>query len=250
MSYSYDSHFMAYADSSSRHSAQTVSKLLCGTLDLHSVLDVGCARGTWLGAWRENGIDDVFGVDGSYVDTATLVIPRERFMPSDLAQPFDLQRTFDLVQTLEVAEHIRADCAERFVDNLVRHSRGYVLFSAAPPGQGGEYHVNEQPYDYWREKFRSRGYEAYYFVRPTIAADKKISFWYRYNVLLFVRQDRAAGLPEAIKRTHIDGSRPVEDVSPFVFRARKAIVRLLPYTVQRWLAQVKARLEHQRARNA
>jgi hypothetical protein len=35
-----------------------------------------------------------------------------------------------------------------FVYCLARHARRFVLFSAAPPGQGGEFHVNERPFEY------------------------------------------------------------------------------------------------------
>ena len=45
--------------------------------------------------------------------------------------------------------------AERIVPLLreqTRHS-DIVLFSAAPPGQGGHGHVNERSYEYWRGEF-------------------------------------------------------------------------------------------------
>ena len=42
--------------------------------------------------------------------------------------------------------------ADVFVDSLCRHGE-LIIFSAAVPGQGGERHVNEQPLEYWREKF-------------------------------------------------------------------------------------------------
>jgi hypothetical protein len=34
-----------------------------------------------------------------------------------------------------------------------------VLFSAAPPGQGGEHHVNERTYEFWRGLFARHGYD-------------------------------------------------------------------------------------------
>ena len=240
--HSYDSKFMNYADRSSRHSARTLSALLRETIGIDSVLDIGCAKGTWLSAWREAGVQNILGVDGGYVDTEKLVIPRECFVAADLAQPIDLHRTFALVQTLEVAEHIPADAAEVFVDNLVRHSQGIILFSAAPPGQGGEFHVNEQPYDYWRAKFRARGFAAYDYLRPLIARDKAVSFWYRYNVLLFIRDDVGAKLPDSIRHTRVADSLAIADVSPILFRARKLLVRALPAAVHRGLARIKARM--------
>jgi hypothetical protein len=79
-----------------------------------------------------------------------------------------------LVQSLEVAEHLDAQAADEFVDNLVRHGR-LILFSAALPGQGGERHINEQPLDDWRSRFLARGYEAL----PRPVADEVARLRYR-----------------------------------------------------------------------
>lgn len=32
------------------------------------------------------------------------------------------------------------------------------VVSLAPPGQGGHYHVNCQPLEYWEEKFKGHGF--------------------------------------------------------------------------------------------
>jgi hypothetical protein len=74
-----------------------------------------------------------------------------------LRQPLELNRRFDLVWCFEVAEHIHPDYVETFLDSLVRHS-DTVAMSAAPPGQGGEGHCNEQAQSYWIAKLASRGY--------------------------------------------------------------------------------------------
>jgi hypothetical protein len=239
MQHQYDSSFLNYADRSSQHSARTISSLLRKTLKIGSVLDIGCAKGTWLGIWNEGGVADIQGIDGAYA-IGDLVIPPEKFLPKDLAKPIALQRTFDLVQSLEVAEHIPVPSAEQFVDNVVAHSAGVVLFSAAPPGQGGEFHVNEQPYDYWREKFQKRGFFAFDYVRPLIRDDRQVSFWYRFNTLLYVREDRIAQLPEAVRATRVADGVRIPDVSPAWFRARKFLVRLLPEAVRQKLAGLKA----------
>ncbi len=242
MAHIYDNHFQAYTDASSRHTAGRVAAFLRGPLALDSVLDVGCARGGWLAAWQQAGVATIQGVDGDYVDRSQLAIDQAAFRSADLATPLDLGRRFDLVQSLEVAEHIDGRYSELFVDNLVRHSNGLVLFSAAPPGQGGEFHVNEQPYGYWRGLFASHGYVAFDPVRPFLAGDQQVSFWYRYNILLYVHRDRIAALPPALAQTRIAENAPIPDISPLPFRLRKGVVRLLPYPVQQGLARMKARL--------
>lgn len=238
----YDSRFMDYAGVSSRHSAATVAALLRAALPIDSVLDVGCATGTWLAAWHAVGATDIQGIDGDYVDRERLMVAADRFCSADLSQAWVLNRRFDLVQSLEVAEHIPAERADCFVANLAAHSDGLILFSAAPPGQGGEYHVNEQPYDYWRDKFAGHGFRAFDYVRPRLASDSSISFWYRFNSLLYVRDDRIAGLPAAIAASRIPEHQRIPDMSPVLFRLRKWLVRSLPYETQQKLARLKARM--------
>jgi SAM-dependent methyltransferase len=238
----YDQKFIQYAATSSRYGASKVIPVVLAALDVRSVLDIGCAGGGWLSEWQQAGGADVFGVDGAYVDPADLEIERERFMPADLARPFDLGKTFDLVQSLEVAEHIDETASGVFVSNLVKHAGRFILFSAAVPGQGGEHHVNEQPYDYWRGRFAEAGFAAYDFVRPRIAADNGISFWYRYNIILFVRNEHTGGLDPAVTVTRVPDSEPIADISSAWFRLRKHIVKSLSAKNRDRLARLKARV--------
>ena len=57
-----------------------------------------------------------------------------------------------------MAEHLPARSADIFLDNLSWHAKKIIFFTAAEPGQGGIDHVNEQPNDYWIEKFNVRGF--------------------------------------------------------------------------------------------
>lgn len=241
MSHQYNTNFMSYTAQTSRFAAETVARLLRGWFPIRSVLDVGSAKGTWLAVWGGTGAEDIHGVDGDYVDRRSLVIPIERFSARDLSREFNLTQHFDLVQSLEVAEHIPEDSAEIFVDNLVRHATGLILFSAAPPGQGGEFHVNEQPYEYWRDKFSAREYVACDCLRPRLLENQKVSFWYRYNTLLYIHRNRLLGVPEDVRRTAVPDGAPIRDVSPAWFRLRKALVRHLPNATREWLARSKAR---------
>jgi SAM-dependent methyltransferase len=242
MQHTYDRSFMDYADASSRHSAVRVSRILNSVLSIQSVLDIGCAKGTWLAAWKQAGVAIIHGTDGGYVDQDELIIPKDAFTPADISGPLSLGRQFDLVQSLEVAEHIAESSSAQFVKNLVDHSDGLVLFSAAPPGQGGEFHINEKAYDYWRRKFVAHGFHAFDYVRPLIASDKSISFWYRYNMMLYVRRDRIEALPPEVAATRVEDSKSIRDIAPTAFRMRKALVRILPMAVRNALARSKARI--------
>ena len=205
----YDAAFMVYAVFSNTVSARAIIQILLKNLPIASVLDIGCATGTWLKEWKASGVADICGIDGDYVKRDQLQISPTEFVSRDLSLSFHLDRTFDLVQSLEVAEHLAAESAATFVESLTGHSSGVVLFSAAPPGQGGEFHINEKPFEYWRTLFRQRGFVPFDCIRPRIADRAEISFWYRYNVLLYVREDRMATLPRAVAATRLRDGEPV-----------------------------------------
>ncbi len=238
----YDQLFYRYQREGSLRSARRVLPLVHAELCAASVLDVGCGAGAWLCAHRELGCQDIVGVDGHYVDRSVLLFGQERFLPHDITQPIDLGRQFDLIQCLEVAEHIDPARSETLVDNLVRHGRR-VLFSAAVPGQGGEDHINEQPYGYWRDLFAARGYRLFDFVRPQIVPMADVEAWYRYNTLFFAHDAEIAGLAPAVSLTRVGDRDAIQDFAPLSYRLRKLLVRQLPHRAVSRLAVWK----HQRA---
>jgi SAM-dependent methyltransferase len=239
--YTYGDHFFATADRSAAESAEVIIGLLTGQVSVGSVLDLGCGRGMWLAKWRAHGAAEVVGVDGPYVDIEQLHIPRSDFVPLDLSAMLSLDRRFDLVQSLEVAEHLPEGVADRFVDNIVNHG-DLILFSAAIPGQGGECHINEQPLDYWRNKFLARQYEAFDFLRPLIKEDRKVSFWYRQNILLYAHGPRIASLPAAIRASKIERDAPIASYLTPWMKLRTMAVRALPRGAVDRIARMKYRL--------
>jgi len=182
----YNAAFFDAVARDTQESARVVSSMVYDLVHPGSVLDVGCATGTWLAEWSRVGVPDVFGIDGDYVDRTALRIPVDSFQAVDLNRPFSLGRKFDLVQTLEVAEHLDESSADAFVESLSAHG-DVILFSAAIPGQGGTHHVNEQWPSYWAEKFAKAGYTACDVIRPQIWEDPRVDYLYRQNILLFAR---------------------------------------------------------------
>ncbi len=154
-----------------------------------SVLDVGCGIGTWLHSFRKNGVKNIFGVDGDFVDRELLKehIKENEFAGIDLKDAFNLKRKFDLVVCLEVAEHLPPESAETFIHSLCQHG-DLIVFSAAIPGQGGQNHLNEQWVDYWAEIFRKNGYSLYDMLRPVFWNDSRIDYWYKQNMVVFSKK--------------------------------------------------------------
>ena len=243
LAYQFPNEFFDYMDPGSRRSAASIVALFAPRLKPNSVLDVGCGRGVWPGEWRRAGVADCIGVDGPYVDKTSLTIPPESFVAWDLSQPLNLDRRFDVVQSLEVAQCIDGAYADVFVDSLCRHGE-LIMFSAAVPGQGGERHVNEQPLEYWRNKFAARGYAAFDWIRPAISSLPKIEPWYRYNCLLYATAAAAVKLPPDIQATKIPDDAQAAELAPATWRTRNAILRSLPRGVVHQLALVKHKLHN------
>lgn len=234
----YDSTFYTYINPGATTSASVVVPLVSSILNVRTVVDFGCGQGAWLRQWKWSGALYVMGLDGDYVDEDALLIEKNEFRSADLGSSIDLGEKFDLVQSLEVAEHICESSAETFVENLVRHS-DVILFSAAPDGQGGHDHINEQPYEYWRDKFLKHDYILIDWLRDAIRDAPEVESWYRYNCFIFVRRSRANLLPEEVVKRHIPDTASVADKSPVIYKLRKRIISHLPLWACRLLAQAK-----------
>jgi SAM-dependent methyltransferase len=234
----YGSNFYRFLASFALQSARQIIPKLTAVVPVRSVVDFGCGQGAWLSVWADAGAS-VAGVDGPYVDTSRLLIDPRDFHAADLAAPIDLGRQFDLVQSLEVAEHLPPAKAEQFVETLTAHG-SHILFSAAVPGQGGENHVNEQPPDYWRALFREQGYAAFDYLRPLICDDPAIARWYRFNSILYIRDDLAARLSEPVRRSRVPDRQALEDYWPVAYRLRNAVIRRFPTRVIDRVARINA----------
>lgn len=176
----------------SRIAAAAIIPLVLRATGARSVVDVGCGVGTWLAACAENGIDDYLGIDGYQVDADLLQIPRQNFRTTDLREPLTLDRSYDLALSVEVAEHLPPEAGPALVKQLTSAAPA-VLFSAAIPGQTGPGHINERWQSYWAGLFASHDYFPVDEVRPAIWTLNDIPFWYRQNVILYLRSDRLPG---------------------------------------------------------
>src|SRR4051812_36224294 len=107
--------------------AQQVLPLLFEIFKPQSAVDIGCGLGNWLEVAKKMGVNEVAGIDGSYVDRSLLKIQPEEFIEWDLKQLVNLGRKYDLGICLEVAEHLPSSSAEILIQSLTSHAE-VILF--------------------------------------------------------------------------------------------------------------------------
>jgi len=110
--------------------------------------------------------------------------------PFDLAQPVVVTPAeCDLAYSFEVAEHLPPELGDRLVAFLAASAHA-VVFTAAPPGQGGTGHINEQERPYWVERFRNHGMVERQDLRDRVAVGFRDarSYWLAANVMVFTRE--------------------------------------------------------------
>jgi len=158
------------------------------TFDPMSAVDLGCATGDLVKGFLDLGLD-AWGIEGGVAAAPYLAVEDTwRVQFHDLRHPLpewvklpDLPQfpsRFDVVTCFEVAEHLEPEAADQFVETLTDLS-DYLITSACPPHPHKpptKYHLNEQPPEYWDEKFAARG-----FSRDTNVENFLLAAWYPWR---------------------------------------------------------------------
>ncbi len=154
-----------------RLAVETAPAIVSGILrrfpDIERVVDLGAGTGAHVAAFEKRGL----ACTGYEYSALAREIAADRLAVT--LRPFDLTEAepwpgsgpeseegerYDLALSLEVGEHLPPELGDKLVATCVE-AAPHVLFSAAPPGQGGQGHVNEQPKAYWIERFARHGYQ-------------------------------------------------------------------------------------------
>lgn len=129
---------------------------LVKTFNIKSLIDVGCAQGHALHAFKTLGVEQLLGIEGLAYNASKVQVP---CIVHDLTQGPCIVEGYDFVWCSDVAEHIE----EQYVDNLLLTlASGKVLAMAQggpEMGHSGWHHVNNQPESYWIEKLKTVGFE-------------------------------------------------------------------------------------------
>jgi cyclopropane fatty-acyl-phospholipid synthase-like methyltransferase len=168
-----------------KEDARQVVEELNAEFNPDSVIDFGCGIGLYLNEFRQMGVE-VHGVDGSEVALANNLVPSKYLERHDLREPYSTIRKYDLAICFEVLEHLPERYADTVVETIASMAETAVV-SAAPPGQGGRHHVNEQPREYWVEKFDRAGMESRWDVVKSLQAELETerAHWIEENLLVF-----------------------------------------------------------------
>jgi len=185
----YNESFYDYNISRSLRSARIFLHHLFGYIKASSIIDIGCGRGTWLKAAEDLGATELVGLDGLWND-GKLLSSSINFSPVDLEKLEQKETSgfYDLAISLEVAEHLREECADKFI-NYICSTSSLILFAAASKYQGGTNHLNEQFPSYWAQLFEKRGFYPLDLFRPKFWGNSEVEACYRQNTFLYVKKN-------------------------------------------------------------
>jgi SAM-dependent methyltransferase len=173
------------------HAAPGFARVIRDTFpEVRSAIDLGCGTGNYVAALRTVGIP----AEGyEYSGRARRIASRRlgvELHAFDLRLPARLPQA-DLAMSLEVAEHVPAALGDLLVAALAG-AAPLVVFTAATPGQGGIGHINEQPREYWRDRFARVGFtfEPEQSAQVAAACVKHVNGapWIAQNVSVFRRK--------------------------------------------------------------
>lgn len=173
-------------------SAQAFVEVVLEHFSPRSIVDIGCGAGIYLFEFEKKGIKDILGIDGSVHARNSFLLSEDKLEIFDLAKYYRFKRSYELCLCLELAEHLREEDADTLVDSITSAS-DLLIFTAAVPGQGPRSigHINEQPHEYWIDKFEKKDYlfqEDLTREMRTKMAEKKVVWWIVNNLMIFKKK--------------------------------------------------------------
>jgi len=176
-------------------SAEIVLPIVIDFVSPKSAIDIGCGLGMWLEFLSKNGVSDILGIDGAWVEKSRLHILSDRFQMIDIAKHFSVGRKADLAICLEVGEHLPESASDDLIRSLTEIAP-VVLFSAAIPHQPGTNHINGQWPEFWANIFKKYGYIPVDCIRRRVWMNPAVEYWYAQNSILYVKESELMHYPK------------------------------------------------------
>jgi len=131
-------------------------KYIIDTLNIKSVLDIGCGMGYQMQEFMKY-CDQVVGIDGSQYVIENSAFKENIFQHDYTVGELETEDCYDLCWCCEFVEHVEEKYRDNFLSTFAFCK--YVAMTHAIPGQGGHHHVNCQPKEYWIEHMSRYGFE-------------------------------------------------------------------------------------------
>lgn len=173
----------------SLESAEIIVPMIIKLLNPKSVVDLGCGNGEFLAKFKQDGIEDILGIEGEWIDKENLLIPKGSFIHRDLQKKIILNKKFDLAVFMEVAEHLKPESSKIFIKNVIDLS-DIIIFSAGIPFQRGLGHINENWITYWADLFKEHRYIAVDMFRNKLWDDERVLPFYAQNIMIFAKKEK------------------------------------------------------------
>ena len=137
-----------------RHLEELADRIV-SALNPRSVLDAGCAVGSFVEALRKRGVD-ASGIDIS--PWAIKQVPDQLQKYCSVASVVEpLLGRYDLITCFEVLEHLPASLAPSGIANLCSSSDA-ILLSSSPDYLSDPTRINVEPVEYWAKLFAVEGF--------------------------------------------------------------------------------------------
>lgn len=135
------------------HTDEGALKYVKENLGVKTMLDVGCGPGGQVRTAIALGID-AEGVDGD--PRVIAESPDITIHECDFTQN-TFRKEVDFIWSVEFVEHVKEEFQENYMNTFAGAKHVFITF--APPGKGGNHHVNLKPASYWIETFAKYGLE-------------------------------------------------------------------------------------------
>lgn len=121
-------------------------------LSVTTMLDVGCGPGGQVKTALALGID-AEGVDGD----PRVIAEAEGFVIHECDYTKStFEKEVDFIWSVEFLEHVKEEYQENYMKTFMKAKHVFITF--APPGKGGNHHVNLKPAEYWIKVFETHGF--------------------------------------------------------------------------------------------
>tara|TARA_R110000772_G_scaffold52404_4_gene120168 strand:+ start:8576 stop:9127 length:552 start_codon:yes stop_codon:yes gene_type:complete len=149
------------------------------------VMDIGAGSGCYVRALLD------VGVPAHGIDTEPYPLRPECVTTCSM---FDFTgESSEVTMCIEVAEHLPESKSADIVETMWRLTKpgGFVIWSAAQPGQGGVGHINCQTPEYWRQLSYNQGFVSRPYLENNLIAYSVSGYhmgWFPRNCQIWYRQ--------------------------------------------------------------